>query len=220
MSSLGLLGLMRVNTSIGEVLVTARVDGRATDFLFRPSFSALSRIGAPEQIESVIKGCLDCMESLTSGLINPEYRYSCVSMINACCEDEEITRALFGYWQVKSRKGEERLVFIEGAETAENTIVLANHLVKWGVVGKPKRRVTEGDKVKKDFDPFEYVGSAIAHLGLSTNEAWQLTMTEFQAAIDAKFPPEKPIKDSQDISDDRYDEMMRQHDEIISKVKH
>ncbi len=47
---------------------------------------------------------------------------------------------------------------------------------------------------KKDdfiFKVTEFVASAIAHLKLSARYAWQLTMPEFQLAMDSLYPPDE-----------------------------
>jgi hypothetical protein len=47
---------MQANTSIGEVVISLE-DGR--EFLLRPSFYAMNKIGSPEEIEQAINGCIN-----------------------------------------------------------------------------------------------------------------------------------------------------------------
>ncbi len=49
----------------------------------------------------------------------------------------------------------------------------------------------EGFGTSSEFNAFEYISAARAHLGISREEAEQLTMTEFQMMLAAKFPEQK-----------------------------
>lgn len=210
---------MQVNTSIGELAVYATIDGEGREFILRPSFYAVSRIGTPEQIKSICNACIDCLVALERGYVRKSWVYDCLSVINACCDDD-VPISVFGGWKQHLRDGQWRLEFYEGAVSAKECIVLANHLIRWGIVGDPsdKAKKSEVGKKKSLFDPRDYVGAAMAHLHLPKSDAWALTMTEFQRAMDSKFPDDQSaVKESQDVSQEDYDKLMAQHDEIMAK---
>jgi hypothetical protein len=113
----------------------------------------------------------------------------------SCC-DEDITQ-LVGH--MGSRWGS----FVSGAMPADDMVHLAKSLIKHGVIGlKPEGRLVEKpkDEYVEEFKPREFVAQAIAHLGLSSAEAWNLTMTEFSGAMQSKFgkPETLPSLDEHD----------------------
>jgi len=63
--------------------------------------------------------------------------------------------------------------------------------MKHGITGAlpdlPRKAGQEQEFVK-EFDARAHVSLAIAHLGMSSAEAWQMTMTELVGALRAKFP--------------------------------
>jgi hypothetical protein len=204
---------MRANASIGELIISTTINEKAVDLFFRPSFSALNSLGSPDDIDEIIRGCFDAMTDCYSYLA----LLPCIAMIGACIDDDltdEFYR-LFGEIEFNKKNS---LSYKSGAITPSEIIIIANHLVKWGVIGNPKKK-GKPSKEKTNFDPSEYVGAAIAHLGLSKSDAWGLTMTEFQRAIESKFPSQddKAVKDSQDINQSEYDSLMAKHDEIMRK---
>lgn len=79
-----------------------------------------------------------------------------------------------------------------GKIPVENLVVLANALISAGVIGDKAKARKSKAKSSAKFDPAEFVAVAVAHLGLQPESAWQLTMTEFQLLMDAKYPQKKP----------------------------
>ncbi len=61
-------------------------------------------------------------------------------------------------------------------------------------------RIKIANNFKFVFKINEFVASAIAHLKLSSKDAWNLTMPEFQLAVDSLFPedPKKANMPTQD----------------------
>ena len=73
-------------------------------------------------------------------------------------------------------------------------IILAQHLMQHGVVGKAKvRRLQrhESGETTTEFRAFDYISAACAHFGMNREEAAQLTMTEFQLLLAQKYPEQK-----------------------------
>jgi len=94
------------------------------------------------------------------------------------------------------------------ALTAAEMIIVARSLIVHGVVGKAKVRKLqrhESENVSSEFNAFEYISAARTHLGMSREEAEQLTMTEFQMLLAAKFPEQKGFtKEEYDAVADDY----------------
>ncbi|MGX5000695.1 DUF6246 family protein, partial [Enterobacter hormaechei] len=62
------------------------------------------------------------------------------------------------------------------------------------VVGKAKVRKLqrhESGERTNEFKAFDYISSARSHFGMNRVEASQLTMTEFQMLLAAKYPDQK-----------------------------
>lgn len=179
-------------TEIGEIEVS--VYGRS--WLFRPSLSAISSLGTPEEIVQIFAD-LHAAPSPTGneyidGILlrnfkRKQFRAS-VAMLWACSTDD-ITSLVGGY--KPSPKG---LRYQVGFMPMHDMVVVASSLAQHGIVGKPKK-VKESSKLKgeysKEFDAREYVYTALSHLGISEEAAWNMTMTGFISAMRAKYPPQE-----------------------------
>ena len=63
----------------------------------------------------------------------------------------------------------------------------------------------ESGEATSEFRAFEYISAARNHFGMSRAEAEQLSMTEFQLLIAAKYPDQKGFtKDEYDAVADEY----------------
>lgn len=175
---------MRAITSAGEVGVSVG----DLDFLFRPSLSAMDSIGSPTEIVEKFSILF------TPPKLNPiwpvssyrvwerEVMATAYDVLMACC-DEDVT-PLLGH--MGSKWGS----FVPGAMPANDMVQIARALMRHGVIGvKPEGRPIARPKEEyvPEFKPREFVAQAIAHLGLSSAEAWNLTMTEFSSAMQSKF---------------------------------
>lgn len=181
---------MRVNTSIGEVGLS--IEGR--EFLLRPSFLAISQIGDDDSLLSIASSINNAKLKLETrpheiGVLDIS---TAIFIIQCCCDDEieQLGHIIGSDWTGK-------LYYNEGAVCGNDLIVIADHLVRFGVNGiETKRSRTAArfnDKREKfTFKVGEFVASAIAHLKLSAKDAWDLTMPEFQMAIDSLFPDTDP----------------------------
>lgn len=175
---------MTILTSIGEQLVT--VGDRAVKF--RPSLLAMTRIGTPREIVDVFAQVCGAPShpALVREWRKQQFAAACCVMI-ACAEDDDIS------WLIGHVN--ERFRYVRGVLPLEDIVGLASGLLKHGVVGDVKPdRPTRGDYVR-EFDARGLAATAMAHLGLSEAEAWQLTMTSYIGAMRAKYPPsEKDAK--------------------------
>lgn len=165
------------NTYAGEIAVCWK--GR--DYLFRPSLSAMGELGSPEEIVRLL---LRVQSPGIDGFV------AALAVLQSCyVGDSEEAAKLIGFF--KDVKG--RLRYVMGAMPMQNVHVLGAKLAVSGIVGAPRQKKGSG-KPMSAFDPAEFVGVAQAHLGLSSAEAWQMTMIELQRALDAKFPDPKAEK--------------------------
>lgn len=180
---------MRLMTQIGEA--SALVDGK--EYLVRPTFAALSSLGAPSDIDYHIKNvCSAYTKHLDLGIMPQWYEVaSCAAMLEAC---SNLPSEWMGHVTEARRSGvfkdahtftktafHHNFKWVQTKLTIHELIVMAHHCVKWGVSGKPKWT----SKPKKEarptlFDPQEFVAMLIDEFHVSRNDAWAMTMTEFQ----------------------------------------
>ncbi|HEF0121540.1 TPA: hypothetical protein R8G81_000592 [Citrobacter youngae] len=196
---------MTALTDIGELSVSdSRADGE--DYLLRPSFEAMTRIGSPAEIVQtyatihgndiaqyieVCSGTLGRFPEWLSPSFNraaERLLSTCMNVLQACCEDDLTT--MIGEW-----KGWRHcVVYRPGLMPRSDIIVVAQHLMQHGVVGKAKVRQLQRHETGErttEFNAFDYISAARSHFGMSRAEASQLTMTEFQMLLAAKYPDQK-----------------------------
>ena len=174
--------------SVGEFAI--HLNGR--EFLFRPSFSALEKIGTPEEITDAF---------IKAQLANPEKPslydiINAIIVMSACYVGNDDIYELIGY----TRDGKNSLPkFHYKHIPAHDLIVLAKKLMTDGIVGKPKRKAKASDSGdSSDFSPLEFVSFAAKYFNISMAEAWNLTMIEYQSRYDMEFPEEKEDGMSED----------------------
>jgi len=163
-----------VLTQIGEIGISC--EGR--DYILRPSLYAMTRLGEPKEI-------VDVYASVMSELPHPAQFTDALAVIYACC-DEDLS-PVFGAHEID----DEKVRYAPGAAPVEHVLPVARCLLRHGVTGalpplpiKPDQR----PEYVKEFDARANVSMAIAHLGMSSADAWQMTMTELVGALRAKFP--------------------------------
>jgi hypothetical protein len=177
---------MRVNTAIGEVGLT--INGR--DYLLRPSFVAMSQIGEGDSLVSIANWANQAKLRLQfePHLVSVLDISTALLIIQSCCDDE-----IVGLGHIVGSEWTGKLVFNEQEVCWQDLIIIAEHLIRYGINGIETERSKNAARFSDKRDNFvfkvsEFVASAIAHLKLSAKDAWQLTMPEFQMAIDALFP--------------------------------
>ncbi|KKW67382.1 hypothetical protein AAV94_11115 [Lampropedia cohaerens] len=158
-------------TEIGEIGV--HIDGQT--HILRPSLYAMTQLGSPKEIVALYAAVMDAGPRLID----------CIGVINACTV-ADVSRA-FGCVVDKDGK----LEYQPGLAPAEDVVAIARCLLKHGVTGALKQLPKAADAEYSDeFDARAMVAAAMAHLGLSSQEAWQSTMTELVGAFRSKFPPD------------------------------
>ncbi|MGJ0579221.1 DUF6246 family protein [Xenorhabdus bovienii] len=223
---------------IGEMVIATD----KADFLFRPSFSAMTRIGTPQQIvgaytllngaetQELINRAVMAYGSLPDWLIKlirkPVFGRNILStammVIQACCEDD--AEELIGEW----KPGRRGVVYRPGKMSINDIIVLATEMITHGVIGKVKIRKLQRNEGTEEYSgqfvAIEYINAARAHFGMSREEAEQLTMTEFQMMLKAKFPDDKGFTREEydaviDADDKRTNELMSGKRRLVSMKK-
>lgn len=187
------------NVAIGD----AAIEYGGREFILRPSFFSMQRLGSPQDIKDVTDCCYSALARHQSGAMVNHYELNACWHVITCCGGDEIPHDLFGCYDTDENGN---LVFTHGAEPYGRLILLANHLLTMGIRGKPSaymmRRARTAKQSADLFDPLEFVASAMNHLGLSTDEAWRLTMVELQRAIESKFPQDQKQKESMMSADE------------------
>ena len=179
---------MRVLTDIGEVGIT--FGGRT--HVVRPSFYSMSQIGTPAEIVEAY-AALFSAPALTGKpwADKPRLRrwgrdrlMTALTVMYACADPVDDLGPLLGGVS-------ERMGYQPGAMPIENIIALARALMRHGIVGdvSTKRAENGAGDYSSTFKARDYVASAMAHLGASEADAWNMTMTSFLAAMRAKYPP-------------------------------
>ena len=190
---------------IGEIGISDSREG-GKDFLLRPSFAAMARLGEPAEIVRIYgtvngsdtqqllvacAGALKCIPARVSpsfNLLADRLLSAAMLVVQSCCE-EDLT-AIIGEWKGWSRY----VVYRPGMMPRNDIVVIAQQLMQHGVVGKANvRRLQrhESGETTSEFRAFDYISAARSHFGMGRDEAAALTMTEFQLLLAAKYPDQK-----------------------------
>lgn len=190
---------MATLTSIGEQQVS--VGDRHVRF--RPSLLNMTRLGTPREIvEAFVAVCGMPQLSGNPVLDEPrvrtwrgeQFRTAC-TVLWCCTEDEDISW-LIGYTN-------ERFRYVRGVLPLADIVGLATGLLRHGVIGDvPVTQVkAAGKDFVSEFNARDFVSTAMAHLGTSETDAWNMTMTSYIGAMRAKFPPPSDEKKPLDETD-------------------
>lgn len=192
---------------IGEMLI----DAEGKEYFFRPSFINMTRIGDPseivaafydlhhDEVAALVQSAQQAFGLIPSWLIEHiksnsygrKALMSAMDVMTACC-DEDVTPLIGEMRQAKAPGKAFKMK--SGAMDAFEIIVIAQSLISHGVIGKAKVRKLqrhENNQATPEFNAFEYISAARNHFSMSRAEAEQLTMTEFQLLIAAKYPDQK-----------------------------
>ncbi|MDV5356542.1 DUF6246 family protein [Enterobacter asburiae] len=192
---------------IGEMLI----DAEGKEYFFRPSFINMTRIGDPseivaafydlhhDEVAALVQSAQQAfglifswlIEHIKSSSYGRKALMSAMDVMTACC-DEDVTPLIGEMRQAKAPGKAFKMK--SGAMDAFEIIVIAQSLISHGVIGKAKVRKLqrhENNQATPEFNAFEYISAARNHFSMSRAEAEQLTMTEFQLLIAAKYPDQK-----------------------------
>ncbi|MBS3018539.1 hypothetical protein DJFAAGMI_01271 [Comamonas sp. PE63] len=149
------------------------VTANGLEFTFTPSFARIAQLGHPGEIVDAFRG-----------LFGPRALFNARYVLAVLCDQDDAT-ALLG-WQDEDGEHEGNMPVLE-------QISLAAHLMRHGLVGSGGTR-QDGSSPVTQFHVAEYVAAARIHLGLSTADAEALSMSEFQALFEMKYPQSKSPK--------------------------
>lgn len=169
-------------TEIGEVGVyTAEGVVR-----LRPSLYAMSRLGEPAEIVEAFATVMGGAED--SAQVDRMFQIA-LGVIYSCADEDADPSGLFGGYEIVDGA----LQYVPGSAPVEHVIPIARCLLKHGVTGAlpalPRRAGDEEPAYVKEFSARDHVAMAMAHLGVSERDAWNMTMTSLVGALRAKFPP-------------------------------
>ncbi|ENZ7710184.1 DUF6246 family protein [Klebsiella aerogenes] len=196
----------------GECLITYG----DKEYFFRPSLLAMTRIGEPAEIVQTFydlcndeatpliqqaaqvyirdeySSLPDCvLRYIQSGLLSRKAVMAAHAVLTACCDDD--IGELVG-WMKPGKSRKRVFMWRPGTMPAPEMIIVAQNLMMHGIIGKAKVRKLqrhETSDTTNEFRASEYIVAARNHFGISKEEAWQLTMTEFQLMLIAKYPEQK-----------------------------
>lgn len=155
-------------------------DGSA--FTFRPSLGRIAALGTPAEIVD-----------LYAQLHGPRAGAAAAWVLAVLADQEDVT-PLTGAAEVEGAGWDVRVVLRGGAMPEADRIILARHLMQHGVCGKA-RPGASGGSYSPEFHSAEHIAAAVAHLGVSHDEAAAMSMTQLQLAFEAKFPDLKKARD-------------------------
>lgn len=176
----------------GLVRATA---GDGTTYVFRPSFGRIASLGSPGEIVA-----------LFAALHGPHAEAEAAYVLACLCDQEDVS-ALIGW---RDEGG-----WHAGEMPAGEQVVIARHLMRHGIAGTARpdaEAPTAEGKFSTEFHAAEYISAARVHLGLSSEDAEALSMTEFQTMFEMKFPDAG--KKKRDVpTREEYESTMKAHEE-------
>lgn len=206
---------------IGEFLISTQ----EADYMFRPSFSNMMRIGEPQEIVQafydlhsdevtplieramMVYGHVPAwlIEHLRISTYGKRALMAALTVMEACSESD--ISSLVGEFRPAKVKGKP-FKRRPGKMDDFDILLIAQSLITHGIIGKAKVRQLqrhESSQATSEFSAFEYISAARNHFGISREEAERLTMTEFHHMLNAKYPDQKGFtRDEYDAVADDY----------------
>jgi hypothetical protein len=156
-----------------------RVWAGGGEWSFTPSFARIAGLGRPDEVVA-----------LYAALYGPDAAAEATYVLAGLCDQEDPT-PLIGGVLIDASDPAEPEQRVAGLMSDMEKIVIAQHLLQHGMVGKARPEgaaPAEQGAYSQTFDAAEYVAAARVHLGLSTADAEALSMSEFQRMFEMKFP--------------------------------
>lgn len=193
-------------TQIGEI----GVHYNGETHILRPSLYAMSQIGTPKEI---IRTYALIMSEFSDKKMRWKQFRDALAVVNSCCESD--LSDIFGFFN-------DRRKYVKKAASFSDILAIARSLLTHGITGtqKPIDRKKEPDQSSyiSEFKADEHVSIAMAHLGLSETDAWNITMTGLIGAMRAKFPePENNEPGSKAPTKEQHDATMEWFEKIQRK---
>lgn len=155
-----------------------------SEWTFRPSLGRIAALGSPREIVSTF-----------AELHGARAGEAAAYVLAVLCDQEDVT-PLVGWAEVVGKGDARRLVRHPGAMPEPEQITIARHLMQHGICGKARPGGGGGGGgYAQEFHAAEHIAAAVAHLGVSHDEAAAMSMTQLQLAFEAKFPDLKAKRD-------------------------
>lgn len=149
-------------------------------YTFTPSFRHIASVGEPEQI-------VDYYNYLTSDNADIVALCSMAYDVMSACADRKFPKGLL--WETANSWDGSRVVMVKGKVDLSAQILMAVDLLYMGIIGKQFKLKERGDRrALLEFDPSSFVSAAVVHLGMQPEQAWSLTITEFNTFLKDKYP--------------------------------
>lgn len=188
--------------------------------ILRPSLLAMSRLGTPEQVVNTLAVVfgegLDCMPGARGlkgwKLANQRQLRAALEVWQACAPEEFDLDPITGCFSVR---GGWRM----GAADPADVIIIAQGLLRHGVLGDPdenreQQDIGDDENYEPGFQYRQHAATAMGHLGLSEQDAWNMTVTGLRLALEAKYPKPKSGKAGRPPTQAEYDETMAWFDKL------
>lgn len=173
----------------------ASIKWQGEEYRLAPTFANIAKIGTPTEIIDDFKSFISTM--------NVGHKFNiALCVLNACC-DKELPVKLTG--EMKFSERQNKFLYSQpshGLPMIADIITLAEHCFLHGVCGKSDKKGS-GDPIDS-FDAYAFMELARVKLRVNSEEAGNMTMTEFVRLIDAKFPPENNGDITREESDDLF----------------
>ena len=166
--------MQTANVAAGEIGVILQNEA----VILRPSFFAMSKL-------------LESYGDLESLYIRCQYKTNhgfsaCINIIQACSVGD--ISHLTGEYSYRDLKGNLKFAYKPGLMSASEITIIGQQLLKTGIIGKPHPRMKKSESKPESFNPAEFAGAAISQFNMNPDCAWNMTMIEFQRAIESKYP--------------------------------
>lgn len=168
-----------VITKIGQ----AAIKTPSGTFTLKPTLAAMASLDNPTEIHATLHN---------PDASNDDILAAAYAVILACSDSQEIKQFLgrqeIGKPKVRGNKITKTYtdVFIDDI----HAVCIARDLIHHGMVGNVKmNRLPKEADYTEEFDPLDWMAAVIAHLEISEQEAWKMSMTSILAALRTKFPP-------------------------------
>lgn len=189
---------MRVFKDVGEIGITYG----DRHFLLRPSLYNMTQLGEPQEVVRTYASVMHADDH--------EERFDDALATIYACSEEDLSE-IFGIYN-------EEWIYTPGVAPVADILPIARCLLKHGVTGalEPlKQEAGKEPEYVQEFVARDHVALAVAHLGLSEREAWDMTMTSLVGAMRAKFP-QADAPGSKAPSKEELDEALDWHDRVTA----
>lgn len=189
----------------------AAIDYDGERYTLNPSLAAMARLRDHASLVDSLLG----QDKSDSERMEASHK-----ILMACC-DKDLCPLLSGWVESKPRVRNGVVVGYQNKRhdpliSATHAVCIAAQMVRHGIFGVQPERPDEGKKEDSDytpvFKPEKMAAMAQAHLGVSQQEAWGMTMTSILLAMNEKYPPSPEAVARQRLADN-YDNLIKRREQ-------